>query len=152
MHVLVEWSLSSFVCKLVRTYCACTQKSKPLACLVAHLWWVKVTTISYVGFYSVCFEDKAPAKRGISLCAFVESTLRLNFRNMYQLCGFFKHGSICLICLKMDICGVWICVCVPMKGIVFLRIITCLKNCVKIGFIAVNLTELSSSKTGINLL
>ena len=65
----------------------------------------------------------------------------------YQLCGIFEQGMSCLICLKMDICGVWIVICMYIKGIVATRICSCLKNCVKIGFVAENLTGLSFQQT-----
>ena len=61
-----------------------------------------------------------------------------------QLHAIFYHGNSCLICLKMDICGVWISVCVSMK---YLRIwinISASKNCSKMEYIAVDLTKVSS--------
>ena len=61
-----------------------------------------------------------------------------------RLHGFFNHRNMCLICLKLDICGVWIPVCMCNEGIVSTWIYYCVKNSLKMGFVPVCLTEVSS--------
>ena len=89
-------------------------------------------------------EDEFTQKRLISVCAFKWSRW-LNLWIMWQLWTFKKKTKYWISCLIFFLCSVWIYVCLQMKGLVILRIRTCLKNSLKIGFIAVDLTEVSSS-------
>ena len=70
--------------------------------------------------------------------------LTVNITFSSQLHAIFYHRNSCLICLKMDICGVWIPVCVSMKYLRIWIIKSASKNWSKMGFVAVDLTEVSS--------
>ena len=82
---------------------------------------IKCSSSGWTWIESIVFDlvqNKTPAK-SLILSAVTIAVKCLRIQNILQLCTIFNHGSSCLICLKMDICAVWIYVCVHMD---YLRI------------------------------
>ena len=71
---------------------------------------------------------------------------RLNFGLFHQLQTNGKYTKNRITCLNFSVVAVWICICLDMN---YLRIWinkSASKNCSKMGFVAVDLTELSYFK------
>ena len=65
-----------------------------------------------------------------------------------RLCTRSKSRAIGVICLKMSVLAVWIPVCVSVTYLRFWIIIDVTASCLKLGDIAVNLTEIPVSVFG----
>ena len=88
---------------------------------------------------------QTPAKRG----SFSMRIVNRQHHVFKQLWINFKNRNICLRYLKMLVLPVWIYILVSVKYGVHMKFLSWIKNSFKTRKIAVNLTELSSTRTGI---